>query len=185
MRFSSVTGDYAAHAPTFADWKSHVLDDFRNEQVPALLGQKTTELAQQAKATNDLAKAAKEMGAKLGDQRPGGPDRAGSGTGSGGTVAPQLFDMVPGTMSGPINAGRTGVVAKIGVTSSEPSAAEIAGESRPDTRSASRARSSGEAFQVFATNVINRIQEEQAGASSTPRRRSAAGWRYRRVRLLS
>ncbi len=40
----------AAHAPTFADWKSHVADDYRNEQVPALLSQKTAELAAKAKA---------------------------------------------------------------------------------------------------------------------------------------
>ena len=44
-----------AHAPTFADWKSHVADDYRNEQVPALLSQKTAELAAKAKAENDLA----------------------------------------------------------------------------------------------------------------------------------
>ncbi len=49
----------AAHAPSFADWKTHVLDDYREEQLPALLGQKTTELADKAKAMNDLAKAAK------------------------------------------------------------------------------------------------------------------------------
>src|SRR5215469_10196452 len=34
-----------SHAPTFADWKSHVEDDYRSEQVPALLNQKTAELA--------------------------------------------------------------------------------------------------------------------------------------------
>ena len=45
-----------AHAPTFADWKSHVEDDYRNEQVPAMLSQKTAELAAKAKAENDLPK---------------------------------------------------------------------------------------------------------------------------------
>ena len=45
-----VTGVTPAHAPTFADWKSHVLDDYRNEQLPALLRQKTDELADKAKA---------------------------------------------------------------------------------------------------------------------------------------
>src|SRR5262249_48116347 len=54
-----------AHAPTFADWKSHVADDYKNEQVPALLNQKTAELAAKAKALNDLAKAAKEVGASF------------------------------------------------------------------------------------------------------------------------
>ena len=54
-----VTGITPAHAPTFAEWKSHVLDDYRQEQLPALLNQKTQELADKAKAMNDLAKAAK------------------------------------------------------------------------------------------------------------------------------
>ena len=37
-----VTGIVPAHAPAFADWKTHVLDDYRDEQLPALLSQKTT-----------------------------------------------------------------------------------------------------------------------------------------------
>ena len=41
-----------------------------------------------------------------------------------GQVAPQLFDMNAGRISGPINAGRTGVVAKI-VDKQEPRADEI------------------------------------------------------------
>jgi len=44
-----VTGVEAAHAPDFASWKSHVADDYRNEQLPALLAQKTTELAAKAR----------------------------------------------------------------------------------------------------------------------------------------
>jgi len=60
-----VTGIQPAHAPTFADWKTHVLDDYRNEQLPQLLTAKTKELADKAKAGNDLAKAAKEAGATV------------------------------------------------------------------------------------------------------------------------
>ena len=60
-----VTGIVPAHAPAFADWKSHVLDDYRNEQLPALLNEKTQELADKAKQYNDLAKAAKEVGATV------------------------------------------------------------------------------------------------------------------------
>ncbi|HEY1255759.1 MAG TPA: peptidylprolyl isomerase, partial [Terracidiphilus sp.] len=57
-----VTGVVAAHAPTFADWKQHVLDDYRNEQLPGLLSSKTQELSAKAKQYNDLNKAAKELG---------------------------------------------------------------------------------------------------------------------------
>ncbi len=48
-----VTGITPAHAPAFADWKTHVLDDFRDEQLPALLNQKTNELADKAHSIND------------------------------------------------------------------------------------------------------------------------------------
>jgi len=120
-----VTGVVAAHAPNFADWKSHVLDDFRDQQLPVLLGQKTTELANKAKAENDLAKAAKEMGATfktsdLVDASAQVPD-----LGQVEQVAPQLFELSVGNVSGPINAQRNGIVAKI-VDKQEPSAEEIA-----------------------------------------------------------
>src|SRR5215469_2854254 len=119
-----VTGVQPAHAPAFADWKTHVLDDYRNEQLPTLLNQRTKELAEKAKALNDLAKAAKEVGATLKTS-----DLVGQGTqvpefGDVGQVAPQLFDMAVGTISGPINAGRTGVVAKL-TDKKEPTPDEI------------------------------------------------------------
>ncbi|MGA8044035.1 MAG: peptidyl-prolyl cis-trans isomerase [Terracidiphilus sp.] len=154
-----VTGLTAAHAPTFADWKSHVLDDYRSEQLPNLLAQKTAELAAKAKAANDLAKAAKEMGAtvktsdevKLSDQVPD--------VGQLGQVAPQLFDMAPGTISGPINAGRTGVVAKI-VEKQQPTDAEIK-QNFDQMRDQILEQRRNDAFQVFASDVINSYKKRK------------------------
>ena len=108
-----VTGITPAHAPTFADWKSHVLDDYRDEQLPALLRQKTKELADKANKTNDLAKAAKAVGATVKTSDLVGKTGQVPDLGEVGQVAPQLFDMAVGNISGPINAGRTGVVAKL------------------------------------------------------------------------
>jgi peptidyl-prolyl cis-trans isomerase D len=147
-----------AHAPTFADWKSHVLDDYKNEQVPALLSQKTAELAAKAKAENDLAKAAKEVGATvktsdLVDQRGQVPD-----FGAVGQVAPQLFDMTPGAISGPINAGRTGVVAKL-VDKQQPSDADLA-KNLDQTKDQILDEKRQEAFQVFASNVISEYKKK-------------------------
>ena len=99
-----VTGIIPAHAPTFADWKTHVLDDYREEQLPALSGQKTKELADQAKATNDLAKAAKAVGATVKTSDLIGETGQVPDFGEVGQVAPQLFDMNVGAMSGPIDA---------------------------------------------------------------------------------
>jgi peptidyl-prolyl cis-trans isomerase D len=142
----------AAHAPTFADWKSHVADDYRNERVPALMSQKTAELAAKAKAENDLAKAAKEMGASfktsdLVDQTGQVPE-----LGAVGQVAPQLFEMTTGTISGPINAGRTGVVAKL-VDKQQPSDADIA-KNLDQIRDQILEQKRQEAFEIFANNII-------------------------------
>jgi peptidyl-prolyl cis-trans isomerase D len=120
-----VTAVQAAHAPTFADWKSHVEDDFRNEELPRLLSQKTAALAEKAKSLNDLAKAAKEMGAAVKTSDLVGLTDQVPDFGEVGQVAPELFDMAPGNISGPINAQRTGVVAKI-VDKQEPSPEDIA-----------------------------------------------------------
>jgi peptidyl-prolyl cis-trans isomerase D len=146
-----------AHAPNFADWKSHVADDYRNEQVPAMMQQKTAELAAKAKAENDLAKAAKEMGASfktsdLVDQTGQVPE-----LGAVGQVAPQLFEMTPGTITGPINAGRTGVVAKL-VDKQQPSDADIA-KNLDQTRDQILEQKRQEAFEVFANNIITEYKK--------------------------
>jgi len=147
-----VTGVKAAHAPAFADWKSHVADDYRNEQAPALLTQKTAELAAKAKAENDLARAAKEVGATVKASDLVGQNGQVPELGSVGQVAPQLFDMTPGSISGPINTGRTGVVAKL-LDKQEPSADEIA-KNLDQTRDQILEQKRQQVFEVFANNVI-------------------------------
>ena len=148
-----VTGVTPAHAPTFADWKSHVLDDYRGEQLPALLSQKTSELADKAKSMNDLAKAAKAMGATVKTSDEVTLSGQVPDLGQVGQVAPQLFDMTPGSISGPINAGRTGVVAKL-LEKQEPSAEDMA-KSFDLMRDQILEQRRAEAFNVFASNVIN------------------------------
>ncbi|HWT65118.1 MAG TPA: peptidylprolyl isomerase, partial [Terracidiphilus sp.] len=120
-----VAGISAAHAPSFADWKSHVLDDYRADQLPGLLRQKTQQLSDAARASNDLNKAAKEVGATVKQSELVGLTDQVPQFGAVGQVAPQLFGMLPGNISGPIAAGRTGVVAKIDMKT-EPSPDDIA-----------------------------------------------------------
>ena len=152
-----VTGIKAAHAPNFADWKPHVEDDYRNEQAPALLSQKTAELAAKAKAEGDLAKAAKEVGATVKTSDLVGQSGQVPDLGMVGQVAPQLFDLTPGSVSGPINAGRTGVVAKL-IDKQEPSADEIA-KNLDRTHDQILDQKRGEAFEIFANNVINEYKK--------------------------
>ncbi|MGD0094967.1 MAG: peptidylprolyl isomerase [Terracidiphilus sp.] len=148
-----ITGVAAAHAPEFATYKSHVEDDYRNEQLPLMLNQKTQELANKAKTENDLAKAAKEVGAtlKTSDLVPQTgqvPD-----FGQVGQVAPQIFDLSVGNISGPINTGRTGVVVKI-VDKQEPSADEIA-KNLDQTKDQLLEQRREEAFSVFLSSIMD------------------------------
>lgn len=148
-----VTGIAPAHTPAFADWKSHVLDDYRDEQLPVLLGQKTNELAERAKNENNLAQAAKEVGASVKTSDLVGLTSQVPDLGDVGQVAPQLFDLSVGNISGPISAQRTGVVAKL-VDKQEPSADEIQ-KNFGQTKEALLHERQDEAFSVFMSGVLN------------------------------
>jgi peptidyl-prolyl cis-trans isomerase D len=157
-----VTGIQAAHAPTFADWKTHVLDDFRAEQLPLLLAAKTKALADKAQAEHDLAKAAKEMGATVKTSDLVGPDGQVPDLGQVAQVAPQLLDLAVGAISGPITAQRAGVVAKI-VDKQEPTANDMA-KNIDSTRDQILEQRRSDAFNVFLGNIMadykknNRVQ---------------------------
>ena len=167
-----VTGVEAAHAPDFASWKSHVADDYRNEQLPALLAQKTAELAAKARSGNDLAKAAKAVGATVKASELVGQAGQVPDLGQVGQVAPQLFNLKTGDTSGPINAGRTGVVAKL-VDKQEPTADEIA-KNFDGFRDQILDQRRGQAFNIFLSTVLddykkhNRIQIPKSKAAEVP-----------------
>lgn len=147
-----VTGVTQAHAPAFADYKSHVLEDYRDEQLPGLLNVKLMELTAKAKADGgDLAKAAKEVGATVKTSDLVGQTGQVPEFGNVGQVAPQIFDMKVGDISGPLHAERNGVVAKI-VDKQEPTADEIA-KNFDATRDQMLDRRREEAFNVFVNTV--------------------------------
>ena len=148
-----VTGVQPAHAPAFADWKTHVLDDYRNEQVPQLLNAKTAELANKAKAENDLAKAAKEVGATVKTSDLVGPDGQVPDLGQVAQAAPQLLDLAVGAISGPIDSERNGVVAKL-VDRQEPTPDEIA-KNLDQTRDQLLEQRRSDAFNVFLGNLMS------------------------------
>jgi peptidyl-prolyl cis-trans isomerase D len=154
-----VAGVVPAHAPSFADWKDHVLDDYRNEQVPVLLSQKTKELADKAKSMNDLSKAAKEVGATVKTSDLVSPTGQVPDFGAVGQVAPQLFDMNAGAISGPIDAGRTGVVVKI-VDKQEPSADEMA-KNLDSMRDQLLNEKRSDAFRIFASSIFDEYKKHK------------------------
>jgi len=135
------------HAPTFADWKDKVAKDYADERLPQLLNEKTKALADKAHAYNDLAKAAKEVGATVKTSDLVGDSGQVPDFGQVGSVAPQLFEMTVGSISGPINAQRTGVVAKL-VDKQEPTADEIT-KNLDQTREQALEQRRDEAFGIF------------------------------------
>jgi len=151
-----VTGIVAAHAPDFADWKSHVLDDYRHEQLPALLNKKTQELADKARQYNDLNKAAKEVGATVKTSDPVNETGQVPDIGDVGQVAPQLFDLSVGAISGPIDADRNGIVAKI-VERQQPTPDEIQ-KNFDATREQILGQRQSQAFEVFMGSLMDQYK---------------------------
>jgi peptidyl-prolyl cis-trans isomerase D len=167
-----VTGIAPAHAPNFADWKPLGVRDYQNDQLPILLTQKTQELANKAKAGGDLAKAAKEVGATFKTSELVSGSGQVPDLGAVGQVAPQLFELKTGDISGPINAGRTGVVAKL-VDKQEPSADEMA-KNLDQTRDGLLEQRQNEAFGLFMNTLMDdyrkhkRILIPKAKTEETP-----------------
>jgi peptidyl-prolyl cis-trans isomerase D len=150
---------HAAHAPSFEEYKSHVLDDFREQQLPQLLTNKTKELADKAHAENDLAKAAKEVGATIKSSDLVGRDAQVPDVGQLSTAAPALFNLNVGEISSPINTQRAGVVAKL-TAKQQPTADEIQ-KNFDQTRDSILNQRREEMFEVFVSNLTN--QYEKAG----------------------
>ncbi len=146
-----------SHTPTFAEWKSHVLDDYRSEKLPALLNQKTQELADKAMALHDLAKAAKAVGATVETSGLVGLTTQVPDLGEVGQVAPQLFNLPVGAISGPIHTEQSGVVAEI-VDKQMPSAQEIA-QNFDQARDQMLQQRRDQAFNIFVSEVWNHYRK--------------------------
>jgi peptidyl-prolyl cis-trans isomerase D len=154
-----VTGIAPAHAPNFNDWKSHVLDDYRQQVLPPLLSLKTKQLADKAKAENDLAKAAKEAGATLKTSELVDASSQVPDLGQIAQVAPQLLDLSVGQISGPVDAQRTGVVAKL-VDKQQPTDAEIA-KNFDQIRDQMLDQRRSEAFGVFLSGLMDSYKKSK------------------------
>ena len=147
-----------AHAPTFEEYKSHLLDDFRQQQLPGLLARKTNELADKAHAEGNLAQAAKEVGAAI--KTSDLVDRTGQvpDIGQLASVAPDVFNLNVGQISKAINTGRAGVVLKID-DKQEPNSAEIA-KHFDTTREQLLNERREQMFEVFVANLTERYEKQ-------------------------
>jgi peptidyl-prolyl cis-trans isomerase D len=99
--------------PTFEEIRSRVETEFKNERAGILLSQKTHELADRAKASHDLKKAAKELGATMKTSDFVLPDGQVPDIGPMSGAASVAFSLKPGEISGPVDSGSTGAVLAI------------------------------------------------------------------------
>ena len=114
-----------AHAPDFAEYKAHILEDYREQQVPQLLNAQLTKLEARAKVLNDLKKAAAEMNLPLKTSDLVGKDGQVPDLGAMSGQGSVAFSLAKGAISGPINTGRTGIVLSV-IDKEEPTAEDIA-----------------------------------------------------------
>ncbi|AFL87996.1 parvulin-like peptidyl-prolyl isomerase [Terriglobus roseus DSM 18391] len=149
-----------AHAPQFAEWKDHVLEDYRTEQVPAMLQAKLVKLSDRAKQLGDLHKAAAEMNVPVKSSdlvdRTGNVPEVGAMSGA----ASAAFDLPKGGISTALNNGQNGEVLQI-VEKQEPSADEIA-KSFTTQRTALLEQQRGEVFGVYMQTLIDEYTKKGA-----------------------
>jgi peptidyl-prolyl cis-trans isomerase D len=145
--------------PTFEEIRSRIEDEFKNERASAVLAQKTQELSDRAKASHDLKRAAKELGATIKISDFVLPDGQVPDIGSLGGEASAVFTMKPGDISGPINTGANGVVISL-IEKQAPADAEFAAK-RDQIRDSLLQGKQQELFVLFVTNL--RDQMEKSG----------------------
>ena len=145
--------------PTFDEIRSRVEEEFKNQRATELLGQKTQELADRAKAEHDLKKAAKELGATVKTSDLVDPNGQVPDIGSMTGPASAAFSLKEGEISGPINSGSNGAVLQV-LEKQQPSDTDFAAK-KDEVRDALLQQKQNELFGLFVTNL--RQQMEKAG----------------------
>jgi peptidyl-prolyl cis-trans isomerase D len=144
--------------PTFEDIKARVESDFKNERAGALLAQKTQQMADRAHASHNLRAAAKEVGATVKTSDLVTPQSQVPDLGTMSGPASVAFTLKPGEISGPVQAGRNGVV--IAVTDKqEPAAADFA-KDKDQIREEVLGQKRAEMLQLFASSLVQRMEKE-------------------------
>ncbi|HTD96113.1 MAG TPA: peptidylprolyl isomerase [Edaphobacter sp.] len=166
-----VTDIKPAHAPEFAAYKEHILEDLREQQVPQLLNTQLTKLDDRAKVLNDLKKAAAEMNIPVKTSELVGKEGQVPDLGAMSGPGAVAFTLPVKGISGPINAGRVGVVLAV-VDKQEPTADDIA-KNFAQTREQLLSAQHEEIFRVYIGNLTQ--QYEKGGAVRYSKKQPAPG----------
>jgi peptidyl-prolyl cis-trans isomerase D len=166
-----VTDVKPAHAPDFATYKAHLLEDYRLQQAPQLLSAQLNKLAERAKALNDLKKAAAELNIPVKTSDMVGKDAQVPDLGPMGGQASVAFTLAKGAVSGPINTGQNGVVLSV-IDKQEPTAEEIA-KNFDATREGLLNQQRDEIFRVYIGDLTQKY--EKSGAVKYSRKQPEPG----------
>jgi peptidyl-prolyl cis-trans isomerase D len=160
-----------AHAPEFAAYKEHLLEDYRAEKTPELLNAQLIKLADRAKALGDLHKAAEEMKLTVKTSDLVGRDAQVPDIGSLTGAASVVFTMPKGGISGPVNEGVNGAVLQL-TDKIEPTPADVAANFAA-TKDKLLNQQRQEAFSVFVSSLLERY--EKAGAIVYSKKQTTPG----------
>jgi peptidyl-prolyl cis-trans isomerase D len=146
--------------PTYEEVKVRLEQQFRAERARSLLGQKTQELSDRARAQHNLRAAAKELGATMHTSELVPPQAQVPEIGALTGAAGQVFTMKTGEISGPVNTAEGGAVMLL-LDKQEPSMAEF-DQQKDQIRQQLLQRKQMELFEVYIANL--RKNAEQKGA---------------------
>ena len=166
-----VTDVKPAHAPDFATYKAHILEDYRLQQAPQLLSAQLNKLADRAKTLNDLKKAAAELNIPVKTSDMVGKDAQVPDLGPMGGQASVAFTLAKGAISGPINTGQNGVVLSV-IDKQEPTAEDIA-KNFDATREGLLNQQRDEIFRVYIGDLTQKY--EKSGAVKYSRKQPEPG----------
>ena len=150
----------APHAPTFDEYKSHLLADYREQQVPAMLQAQLKKLDARAKELGDLHKAAAEMNVPVKTSDLVGKDGQVPDVGSMAGAGAVAFSLNKGQISDPVNVGNFGIVMSV-LDKIEPGPEEIA-QNFTKTQEQMLGEKREEVFRVFLGALTDKY--EKAGA---------------------
>lgn len=155
-----VTKIIPPRTPSFEEIKDRVTTDFKNERSSTLLNQKTAELSDRARAAHDLRKAAKEAGATVKSSELVGRDAQVPDVGSMSGSASAAFNMKPGDISAPLNAGRDGLVLQV-TNKQEPAlTGDEFAKAKDNLQEQLVGQKRQEAMQLFLSNLSERLEKE-------------------------
>jgi peptidyl-prolyl cis-trans isomerase D len=144
--------------PTFDEIRARVESEFKADRAQQLMGQKLQELADKARSSHDLKKAAQAVGASFRTSELVGPQSQVPELGRMADGASVAFTMNKGDISNPVQTQRGGAVLML-TDRQEPTADELAKGSQ-QTRDSLLNAKRDQAFQVFAAGLRQRMEKD-------------------------